>query len=104
MTERDRADAGLELERLVGRVLAVGIAATTVCLILGVVFGLLGVMPQLAPLLLTVGFLILLETPVARVAVSVVDFAREGNWLFFALTLIVLLELIASVVAGRYGR
>jgi uncharacterized membrane protein len=37
------------------------------------------------------------------VIVSVVGYAREGDWLFVALTLTVLLALAGSVVAAFWG-
>jgi uncharacterized membrane protein len=43
---------------------------------------------------------ILLATPAARVIVSVVEYVRERDWLFVALTLAVLLGLAASVWAA----
>jgi len=96
-----QGDAGT-LERLIGRVLRIGIGATTVFLSVGLALTLMGVGSGLANLLLTTGLLLLLATPVARVAVSVGDYARERNWTFFALTVIVLVELAASVLYAIY--
>ena len=73
------------------------------CFGLGLALALGGVGVELAPPLLRTGLIILLATPIARVTVSAVDYARERDWLFVALTLIVLLELAASVVAAVYG-
>ena len=50
--------------------------------------------------LLTVGLLVLLLTPVARVAVSVVGYLGERDWWFVLYTSIVLALLIASFVAA----
>jgi uncharacterized membrane protein len=96
------ANAG-SLEQAVGRVLRLGITASSVCLGIGLALALGGVAPGLARRLLTTGLMILLATPISRVAVSAVDYARERDWLFVALTLIVLLELAASVVAAVFG-
>jgi uncharacterized membrane protein len=90
------------LELAVGRVLRLGITASSVCFGLGLALALSRV-DELARPVLTTGLIILLATPIARVAVSAVDYAREHDWLFVALTLIVLLELAASVVAALYG-
>lgn len=49
------------------------------------------------------GLLILLATPVIRVAVSIVAFALEGDRLYVAITGLVLLILVVSFVAGRGG-
>ena len=97
------AETAGTLERAVGRVLRAGIAATTVCLSIGLALTLMGVGRRPAEWLLTIGLMLLLATPVARVVVSVVDFARERNWIFFALTVIVLAELAASVIYAVYG-
>ena len=92
------------LERTVGRVLRAGIGATTVCLGSGLALRLMGIGHRpAAELLLTIGLMLLLATPVARVVVSVVDYARERNWVFFALTVIVLAELAASVIYAIYA-
>jgi Protein of unknown function (DUF1634) len=91
------------LERTVGRVLRTGIGATTVCLSGGLALKLMGISHRPAELLLTIGLMLLLATPVARVVVSVVDYARERNWVFFGLTVIVLAELAASVLYAIYA-
>ncbi len=44
-----------------------------------------------------VGLLLLIATPVARVAFSLCAFARERNWVYVVLTAIVLAVLISSV-------
>jgi uncharacterized membrane protein len=47
--------------------------------------------------IIQLGLLILIATPVARVAFSVVAFATEKDWLYVATTLIVLAVLIYSL-------
>ena len=47
------------------------------------------------------GLLVLLATPVARVAVSVVGFGLEGDRLYAAITLAVLLILLTSIFVLR---
>ena len=42
----------------------------------------------------------LLATPVARVIVSIVQYASERDWMFTALTTIVLIELMASAAVA----
>jgi uncharacterized membrane protein len=91
------------LERTVGRVLRTGIGATTVCLSSGLALTLMGIGRRPAELLLTIGLMLLLATPVARVVASVVDYARARNWVFFVLTVIVLAELAASVIYAIYA-
>jgi uncharacterized membrane protein len=91
------------LELAVGRVLTVGVLTSSICLGVGLVLDLGGVVHGFAGLLLTMGVIILLATPAARVVMSVVGYARERDWLFVGLTLIVLLELAVSVIAALRG-
>ena len=49
------------------------------------------------------GLLLLIVTPVARVAFSVVAFAIEGDRLYVAITLLVLVLLVASFFLGAAG-
>ena len=92
-----------DLELAVGRVLRFGILASTVCLAFGLVLKLAGVTPLASARLLTIGVVLLLATPAGRVVVSVVDYALDRDWTFVTLTVIVLLELVASVLAAVYG-
>jgi uncharacterized membrane protein len=103
MTHSDDFTGARHLELAVGRVLRLGIAASSVCLGVGLALALSGADAGLARPLQTIGLIILLATPVARVAVSAVEYAREHDWLFVTLTLVVLLELAASVVAAMFG-
>ena len=50
---------------------------------------------------MSLGLLLLLATPAARVAVLVWQFARRREWIFVAVSLTVLAVLAASVVIGR---
>ncbi len=43
------------------------------------------------------GLIVLITTPVFRVLISVLAFLREGNRLFFAITLIVLIDLLVAI-------
>ncbi len=95
-------DAG-SLELAIGRVLRVGIAASSACLAAGLLLTLAGQDGSVAHIVLTSGLVILLATPGARVVVSVVEYARERDWLFVALTLTVLLALVGSVVLAFSG-
>ena len=93
-----------QLELAVGRVLRVGITTSSVCLGVGLVLTLIGDGSNVvAHLLLRSGLILLLATPAARVAVSVVEYLLERDWLFVLLTLIMLFELAASVAAAVYG-
>ena len=46
------------------------------------------------------GLLLLVATPIVRVIFSVYAFARQGDWLYVVLTLIVLAILLYSLLAG----
>jgi|SRR5436190_23112435 len=87
------------LERLIGTVLRVGITASSVCLGAGALLFFAGADGIASPLL-QAGIVILLATPVARVIVSIVQYIGERDWTFTALTVVVLVELLASVVAA----
>lgn len=50
--------------------------------------------------LIELGLLVLLATPVARVALSLVVFARQRDWLYVATTSLVLVVLLYSILAG----
>lgn len=53
--------------------------------------------------LVTLGLLILLLTPIVRVAISILVFALERDWLYTAITLLVLIILLVSLLLGRGG-
>jgi uncharacterized membrane protein len=91
------------LENTVGRVLKLGTIVSSICLGAGLVASLLGLAPGFARPLLALGLLVLLATPALRVAVSAVAYARSRDWLFVALTVIVLAELALSVIAAVHG-
>jgi uncharacterized membrane protein len=92
------------LERIVGVVLRIGGTSSAVCLAVGLTLSFFEAPRALANLLLHAGIIVLLLTPVARVVVSVAEYAIERDWVFVSLTLTVLLELMASAVAAMYGR
>jgi uncharacterized membrane protein len=53
--------------------------------------------------IITLGLLVLIAIPVMRVAVSVVAFVVERDWLYVAITAFVLLALLASFALGEAG-
>lgn len=87
-----------QLEIMIGRVLRLGVVTSTACLTIGL--GLALVQPQSSPVLLNVGILLLIATPAARVAMSIVEYAIARDRTFLILTSIVLLELVAGAVAA----
>lgn len=88
------------LEQLIGTVLRAGVMTSSVCLAVGLALSLIGATAALANILLQVGIVVLLATPVARVLVSIVEYAQQRDWKFTILTAIVLVELLASAVAA----
>jgi uncharacterized membrane protein len=93
-------NAPSNLEQLVGRVLRAGVAVSSVCLVAGLLLSLVGGAAVFANFLLQTGIIVLLVTPVARVFVSIVEYAALRDWKFTVLTAIVLVELLASAVAA----
>ena len=92
--------ASQRLERAVGVVLRAGVTLSTVCLAVGVVWALAAGESGGARVLLQIGIVVLLTTPVARVVVSIAQYVSESDWPFATLTTIVLVELLASAVAA----
>ena len=92
------ADRGFELA--LGKLLGAGVLASTICLAAGLVTSL--VRGDIAParLLLITGLVLLMATPTARVVVSAASYARRRDWLFVVLTLVVFLQLVASVIVA----
>jgi uncharacterized membrane protein len=101
MTPNGRRQAGAErLERVVGAVLRAGVAASSLCLIVGLLWTIAAGSGGIPSSLLQIGIVVLLGTPAARVVVSIAEYVAERDWRFATLTVIVLLELLASAVAA----
>jgi uncharacterized membrane protein len=88
------------LEQILGRVLGIGVKASSACLAAGLLLTFAGGNQTVARALLTVGIVALLATPVARVGASTVGYASRRDWLFVTLTLVVFGELLASIFAA----
>jgi uncharacterized membrane protein len=89
-------------EIVLGRVLTIGTRISTALLALGlgaVVAGAWGPGGRL----LTAGLLVLMATPIARVAVSTVEFARGREWWFVLATGFVLALLAGSLIVAIRG-
>jgi uncharacterized membrane protein len=89
-----------QTEVTLGRVLTVGTRASTMCLGAGLVLTFFLPQERVTAVLLTVGLVVLLATPVTRVIVSIVEFARQRDWLFVLYTSIVLTILLGSLVVA----
>lgn len=92
-------DAG-RFEKLLGRVLQVGSIASTALLTVGLALSLVAPDADATSTFLDAGLVVLMATPVARVIVSVVEYANERDWTFVALTATVLLVLAGSLVVA----
>jgi uncharacterized membrane protein len=90
------------LETTIGEVLRFGTITSSTMFAIGLVMTVVGYQPAVAQLLLGAGLVILLATPPARVVVSVIEYIRERDWTFVALTLVVLLALAGSVIAAYF--
>jgi uncharacterized membrane protein len=98
--ERPALSASQRLEHAVGVVLRAGVTASSVCLAVGVLWSLVTGESCAARILLQTGIVVLLMTPVARVIVSIAQYISDRDWPFATLTVIVLVELLASAVAA----
>jgi len=96
MTERD----DLQLERIIGYILRVGVTVSSLCLVAGLVLELIHVLPAVGGFLFEAGLVVLVATPIARVAAAFVTYLAERDLMFTALTAIVLVELGAAVVTA----
>ena len=109
-----------DLDRVVHAVLAVGLAVSAALMLAGVALGLalhrqlpeampaLGAIPERVLALrpsgfLALGLLVLIVTPILRVIGSVAAFVYERDWRFAAVTGLVLLVLLASLLLGKGG-
>ena len=91
------------LERSLGKILTAGVLASTGLLAAGLLLQLLGAVPGAAAALTNAGLIVLMATPVARVAVSVIEYSLERDWLFAMLTTTVLVILLASLAVSMRG-
>jgi uncharacterized membrane protein len=88
------------LERILGVVLRTGALASTVLLAAGLALALGRPSAALGPILVSAGLCILMATPVARVIASVIGYAADRDWTFFALTATVLGILLSSLLVA----
>jgi uncharacterized membrane protein len=89
-----------DLEKTLGRLLRIGVTLSTLALGAGLAASFLGADAAVTATLLRTGIIVLIGTPVARVAVSSMAYARNRDWIFVVLTLAVLGELVASILAA----
>jgi uncharacterized membrane protein len=84
------------LERQVGRLLEFGVMLSSACLGVGLLAWIVSHGSRSSTILLTVGLIALMLTPLARVAASLVTWIRLRDWFFVATTVMVFVVLIAA--------
>jgi uncharacterized membrane protein len=107
-----------DLNEVVHQILVVGLLISTALLVIGLITGLLAghtlppaAMPPGSALqqalkldpsgFISLGMLVLIFTPIVRVIGSVFVFLYERDWLYFGVTLFVLMVMLVSVILGR---
>jgi uncharacterized membrane protein len=90
------------LEIHLGRLLLAGVLVSSLCLALGLILTV--VKAHSGDTMLTVGLMLLMATPILRVAVSLVEYVRMRDWFFVATTLFVLAVLAGTVIAALRSR
>jgi uncharacterized membrane protein len=83
-----------------GRLLTVGMALSAACLVAGLILSLVDrAQASHAPphLLLDVGLIVLMVTPLVRILASLAEEIRARNWFFAAVTLVVVTVLCATL-------
>jgi uncharacterized membrane protein len=88
------------LEGWIARILGLGTAASATLLAVGLLLELGGGGRGFAVSLTSAGLVILMATPLVRVAVSVVEYLLARDWLFASLTGMVLATLLASLLVA----
>ena len=94
-------NAGHDVEVVLGRVLYVGTRISTVLLLAGL--AITAASPASGHWCLSAGLLVLIATPIARVAVSLIEFARNREWWFVLCTAFVLTLLGGSLAVALRG-
>ena len=95
MNGRAHEDAIDRLEVQVGRLLQAGVWISAVCLTIGL--GLWTIAGgSAATMFLTVGLIVLMLTPLARVVASFVAYVRLRDWFFAGTTVFVFVVLVAA--------
>jgi uncharacterized membrane protein len=90
----------LPIETVLARLLRLGSLLAAILLASGIAAMLLAE-ASFAQWLITAGLIVLLGTPVMRVLVAGLVFAREKDWLFALFCLVVLCALAAGAILGR---
>jgi len=110
------------VEAFIGKILAIGTYGSACVLVFGFVLSLLfpnqpdiqvkqllsfsfylnQLLGLQAQAIIYTGLFLLILTPVLRVIVSIWSFAKEKDWLYVGITVVVLIVLLSSFVYGMY--
>ncbi len=90
----------LSLEHTIGFVLRGGMTVAAAALAAGLALSFVPSTREPSRALLAIGIAVLLLTPIARVVVSFVEFVSRRDWLFVALTGVVLCLLASAFIAA----
>lgn len=93
MTADDPFD---RLETMLGRLLSAGVTSAAVCLGIGLALWMAAGSTRLSTGVLTAGILILMATPLMRVVVSLVAYAKMRDWFFVTTTALVFALLLVA--------
>ena len=85
------------LETHLGRLLFAGVVISAACFAVGLVIWMAGSHQSLANGMLATGLVLLMATPILRVVVSLVEYARMRDWFFVTTTVIVFGVLLVTV-------
>jgi uncharacterized membrane protein len=93
-----RADDGRldRLETTLGTLLRTGIMSAASCLAVGLLAWMVAGDTRLTSTILTIGLIVLMVTPLMRVVVSLVAYARMRDWFFVSTTLLVFAMLLVA--------
>ena len=91
MTSQD--SAFVALEALLSRLMLAGVICSASALLIGLALFLTGGGHRPEAVILAFGLIVLMATPVMRVAVSVVESLRTGDWFFISTTIAVMVLL-----------
>ncbi len=97
-------DSLSRLEEHLGRLLIAGVLLSAGILIVGLALWLANPEGHTAVWLLNAGLIVLMATPILRVLVSFAEYVRIRDWFFVATTIVVLLELAATVAVALARR
>lgn len=92
------------LEADLGRLLVTGVVASAMLLAAGLAVWLAQPDHRAAAWLLNAGLMVLMATPILRVMMSFAEYVRIRDWLFVAMTILVLAELALTVIVALAHR